>query len=214
MCRPEWNCVWAPWLSSVVYIERTTAMSSMQPPMCGTQSLTFDAGLAVLLEADLQRIELVPLLAVGVVDDGDAGQLELLGVLRVGERRLGDRSCRAYFVSSGLGSKRLHVRHAAVHEQPDHALGLRREVRLPVRRLPARRRGIRAAWELSATLNRPVADWPGRSGGCNYKSFPCCGPIRLRRSKYVLCRKRFNVQIVGGTVIVIRTLLWPAKEEF
>ncbi len=39
MCRPEWNCVWAPWLSSVVYIERITAMSSTQLPMCGTQSL-------------------------------------------------------------------------------------------------------------------------------------------------------------------------------
>ena len=50
-----------------------------------------DAALAVLLEADLQRVELVPLLAVGVVDDDDAGQLELLGVLRVLERRLGDR---------------------------------------------------------------------------------------------------------------------------
>ena len=39
-CRPVWNWSWAPWLLSVVHIERTTAMSSMQSPTCGHQSLT------------------------------------------------------------------------------------------------------------------------------------------------------------------------------
>ena len=28
LCRPVWNCSWAPWLLSVVHIERTIARSS------------------------------------------------------------------------------------------------------------------------------------------------------------------------------------------
>ena len=96
-----------------------------------------DAALAVLLEADLQREELVPLLAVGVVDDDDTRELELLGILHVLERRLGDRLA-GVLGELGLRVERLHVGDAAVHEQPDDGLRLRREVRLAVGRRPFR----------------------------------------------------------------------------
>ena len=95
-----------------------------------------DAALAVLLEADLERIEHVALLAVGVVDDDDAGQLQLLRVLDVLERRLGD-GLAGVLREHRLGVEALQVADAAVHEQPDDALGLGREVRLAVGRRPA-----------------------------------------------------------------------------
>ena len=112
MCRPEWNCVWAPWLSSVVYIERMTAMSSTQLADVRQPVADLDAALAVLPEADLERIELVALLAVGVVDDGDAGQLQLLGVLHVLVGRLADR------LAGVLGQLRLGVEGLQVQTPP------------------------------------------------------------------------------------------------
>ena len=63
-----------------------------------------DAGLPVFAVTNLQRVELVALLAIGVVDDGDAGELELVGTLRVLVRRLADRLARV-LVELGLGVK-------------------------------------------------------------------------------------------------------------
>ena len=103
MCRPVWNCVWAPWLSSVVHIERTTAMSSTQLPMCGNQSLTSMPLWPYFLEADLQRIELVALLAVGVVDDDTRASLSFSGFC-ASAYGVSLIDLPAYLVSSGLGS--------------------------------------------------------------------------------------------------------------
>jgi hypothetical protein len=73
------------------------------------------AALAVLLEADLQRVEAVTLLAVGVVDNDDAGQFQLFGVLCVLEWRLGD-GLAGVLVECGLGVEGFQVADAAVHE--------------------------------------------------------------------------------------------------
>ena len=108
-----------------------------------------DAALAVFLEADLERIELVPLLAVGIVDDRDPGQLELLGVLHVLERRLAD-GLAGVLGEHRLGVEGLQVADAAVHEQPDDALGLRREVRLAVGRRPFAVGAYPSRWSMAA----------------------------------------------------------------
>ena len=104
-------------------------MSSTQPADVRQPVADLDAALAVLLEADLERIELVALLAVGVVDDDDASQLEPLRVLHVGLNGVSAIVLPAYFVEHRLRVEALHVADAAVHEQPDDALGLRREMR-------------------------------------------------------------------------------------
>ena len=101
-----------------------------------------DAALAVLLKADLQRIERVALIAVGVGNDQSL-ERQLLRILRVGERRLGDRLA-GVLVEHRLGIEAFHVADAAVHEQPDHALGLGREMRLAVGRRPVCRRTAEA----------------------------------------------------------------------
>ena len=93
----------------------------------------FDPGLAVLLMPDLQRIKLVPLLPVGVVHHGDARELELLRILSLLVRRLVDRLATV-LGQLGLRIEALHVRHTAVHEQPDNIFCFRREVGLTVRR--------------------------------------------------------------------------------
>jgi hypothetical protein len=49
-----------------------------------------DAAAATLLKADLQGTDLVPLLAVGIVDHHDAGQLQFFRILHILVRRFGD----------------------------------------------------------------------------------------------------------------------------
>ncbi len=94
MCRPVWNWSWAAWSLSVVHIERMTAISSMQSPTCGHQSLTQAPDSPRLPESDLERIELghqrprCP----GEVADVLAVVGRLEHALLV--RRLFDRSCR------------------------------------------------------------------------------------------------------------------------
>ena len=64
-----------------------------------------DAALAVLLEADLQRIELVALLAVGVVDDDDACEWRASSGSCTSANGVSAIVLPAYLVSIGLGSK-------------------------------------------------------------------------------------------------------------
>jgi hypothetical protein len=107
------------------------AAGQVRPPVA-----ELDAAPAVLAEADLEREEAVTLLAVGVVEDDDAGQPQPLGILDVAERRLGDGQA-GVAVEGRLGVEALQVADAAIHEQPDHALGFGREVRAAVGRRPA-----------------------------------------------------------------------------
>ena len=66
-----WNWSWAPWLLSVVHIERTTASSSMHGPDVRPPVADLDPGLPALAIADLERIERLADVAVGVVGDDD-----------------------------------------------------------------------------------------------------------------------------------------------
>ena len=92
-----------------------------------------DAALPVLLEADLQRVDLVALLAVGIVHYHHAYLFEFFGVLNVGKWRFGNRlSC--VFVERGFVVKTFHVADPAAHEEPDHTFGLGGEVWIAVER--------------------------------------------------------------------------------
>ena len=84
-----------------------------------------DAAFAVLAKTDLQRIKRFALIAIGVGNDQPLDG-QFFRIEYVGEWRLGNR------LAAILGEHRLrieafHVADAAVHEQPDHVLGLRRE---------------------------------------------------------------------------------------
>ena len=99
-----------------------------------------DATLTMLAKSCLQREEHVPLLAVGIGSHRPL-QLQLFRILHVGIRRL--RDCpAAVFGEHRLRIEALHVAHAAVHEQPDHALGPGGKVRPTVGRGPADRIGL------------------------------------------------------------------------
>ena len=76
----------------------------------------------------MPRKQLVPLLAVGVVDHHDAGQAQPLRVLHVAIGSLGD-GLAGVAVEHRLGIEGFQVADAAVHEQPDDALGAGREMR-------------------------------------------------------------------------------------
>ena len=65
----------------------------------------FDAALSMRPKTDLQRIDLIALLTVGIVDDDDADAFEFLGILNIRERRFTDRLAGKPFVSAGFGSK-------------------------------------------------------------------------------------------------------------
>jgi hypothetical protein len=90
-----------------------------------------NAAVAVLSEADLQRIQLLPQLDV----EGHFAAIEPLGLLRVGVGGLADRLAG---VPGDLRFRieRLRMRNASIHKQPNDALGLGGEVRVPIRRLP------------------------------------------------------------------------------
>ena len=116
-----------------------------------------DAALPVLVKADLQRIERVPLIAVGV---GNHQSLErqFLRILRVGERRFGDRLA-AVLGEHRLRVEALHVADAAVHEQPDHALRFGSEMRLAVGRRPVSITAVAIALQ-HGREHRPVKPMP------------------------------------------------------
>ena len=98
----------------------------------------FDAGLAILSITDLQRVKFVSLLAVGVVDHRDAGELQFFGILHIGKRRFVDR-LPAVLVQRRFGVERFGLRNPAVHKQPHHTFRLGCKVRLSIRRTPPRR---------------------------------------------------------------------------
>ena len=75
----------------------------------------------------LQREENVALLAVGIGNHRPF-QLQLGWILHVSVGRFGDRLA-GVFRQHRLGIKALHMAHAAIHEEPDHALGLRSKMR-------------------------------------------------------------------------------------
>lgn len=118
----------------------------------------FHAALPVLAEAHLKRKERVALVAVGV-GHHQAFEGQFLRILHRGERSLGDGLARV-LREHGLRVEALHVADPAVHEEPDHALGLGGEVwaavggvhRVPVLALASR-------WK-SAPSARPVKPMP------------------------------------------------------
>jgi len=88
----------------------------------------------MLSEANLQRIQLVPLVPIGVGNHQSLDR-QLLRILCVRKRRFGDRLV-GILVEHRLGIEALHMADSAVHEDPDHALGLRSEVWLTSRWRP------------------------------------------------------------------------------
>ena len=76
-----------------------------------------------------------PLASFGHHDPHVVGELVLECI---GKRGLGDRLA-GVSIQGGLGVEALEVAGAADHEQPDHVLGLGREMRPSVRRAPAGR---------------------------------------------------------------------------
>jgi hypothetical protein len=126
-------------LSAVVAVGRPQRADDRQPidlPGEPREPIAhFDAALPMLLEADLERVERVALVAVAVGHDQPLDG-EPLGILHVGEGRLGDRLA-GVLGQHWLGIEALHVAHAAIHEEPDHALRLGSEMGPPVGRRPA-----------------------------------------------------------------------------
>src|SRR5437867_6196381 len=108
-----------------------TAMSSTHSPTFRPPIADLDSALSPLPEADLHREQ--PRLAPARIP------LDVLFEIRrdegVLERGLPDRLSRVP-VESRLRIEALDVARAADHEQPDHTLGLRGEVRLAVGRGP------------------------------------------------------------------------------
>src|SRR5262249_31544343 len=94
----------------------------------------FNAALAMLLVANLERKERIPLIAVGVGDDG-AFDGKSSGILHIRKRGLGNRLARVA-IDRGLWVKAFEMANAAIHEQPDHVLRPGREMRTTGRRRP------------------------------------------------------------------------------
>ena len=86
-----------------------------------------DAALAVLFVADLQRIQLVALLAVGIVHHHHAHLLQPITILHILKLRLVDRFA-GQLIEHRLRIKTLHVAHATAHEEPNHTLRLGRKM--------------------------------------------------------------------------------------
>jgi len=80
----------------------------------------------MFFEADLEGEEFVALVAVGVGDD-EAFDGEFLGILGMGEGGLGDGH-PGVLIEGGFGVEAFEVTDAAVHEDPDDAIGFGGEV--------------------------------------------------------------------------------------
>ncbi len=80
----------------------------------------------MFFEADLKGEEFVALVAVGVGDD-EAFDGEFLGILGMGEGGLGDGH-PGVLIEGGFGVEAFEVTDAAVHEDPDDAIGFGGEV--------------------------------------------------------------------------------------
>ncbi len=116
-------------------------MSSMRRAEMGPPVADLDARLAVLVKTDLERVERLADVAVGVILHELPHVARQLVLERLGEGRLGDRLA-GILIDRGLGVEALQVAGAADHEQPDDVLGSGSEVRLPVGWLPACRAEI------------------------------------------------------------------------
>ena len=128
-------------------------MSSMHSPMCGNQSLTSMPHLPYFLKPDLQWEELVALLAVGVVDDDDAGQLQLLGVLHVLEGRLVDRLA-GVFVEHRLGVETLQWQTPPFMNSQMTLFAFGGEMRFAIGRRPCSRYGGARRFALRGASHR------------------------------------------------------------
>ena len=82
--------------------------------------------MAMFFEADLEGEEFVALVAVGVGND-EAFDGEFLGILSMGEGGLGDGH-PGVLIEGGFGVEAFEVTDAAVHEDPDDAMGFGGEV--------------------------------------------------------------------------------------
>ena len=87
-----------------------------------------DAAFSVLPEPNLQRVQLVALLAVGIVHDDNAHLLQLFGILDALERRVIDR-LSGVLCQLGLRIEALHMADAAAHKEQDYVLCLWLNVR-------------------------------------------------------------------------------------
>ena len=95
-----------------------------------------NAALPMLFKAHLQRIQRVPLVAIGVRHQQPL-QRQPRWILGRRKRRLRNRLARIP-VQHRLGIETLHVADPAIHEKPNHALRFRHRLRQPVRRRPQR----------------------------------------------------------------------------
>ena len=96
----------------------------------------FDAALAVFLETDLQRIELVALLSIRIVHNNNANFFQSFRILHIIPFRFVDRFARK-LVQHRLVVETLHMTHAATHEQPDDTFGFGCKMRFSIGRLPS-----------------------------------------------------------------------------
>ena len=87
----------------------------------------FHTALAMLLEADLERIKCVALIAIGVGNDKPF-EGEFFGILDAGKRCFGDGLPRV-LRQHRFWVETFHVTDAAIHEQPNDIFGFGREMR-------------------------------------------------------------------------------------
>ena len=94
-----------------------------------------DAAFAVFFITDLQRIQRVVNLPVGVALHQFDAVFDVGRFQHAGERRVGDRLA-AIFCQKRLRIKRLDLANASSHEQPDHAFCFRSKMGEAIRRSP------------------------------------------------------------------------------
>ena len=94
-----------------------------------------DAAFAVFFVANLQRIQRVVNLPVGITLHQLDTVFDVGRFQHVGERRIGDRLA-TIFCQRRLRIKRLDLANATSHEQPDHAFGFRSKMGEAIRRCP------------------------------------------------------------------------------
>src|SRR5436190_15814998 len=103
-CRPVRNWSWAPWLLSVVHIERSTTISSTQVRRCGHQSLTGVPHCPPFLNPTWSGKRVALLLSMMLLATCSRTFLRN-GEDRTPEYALWPIVLPAYLLSAGLGSK-------------------------------------------------------------------------------------------------------------
>ena len=87
----------------------------------------FQSGLAVTFESDLERIEFVALLPVGIIHHHDPHVLQAIRRLDIAKRRL-PNGFAGTTVEGRFWIKTFHVTDPSTHEQPNHILCFCRSV--------------------------------------------------------------------------------------